>query len=539
MYKLVIIEDELMVRRNIIRKIEWNKYGFEVAGQAENGKEGLEVIEAVNPHVVITDIEMPFMNGLELSAIVREKYPSIKVVLLTGFDEFKYAQQAIKLNVMEYILKPLSSENLIKVLMRIKALIDEEVEKMEDIATLKEYYQQSLPVMRMSFLNSLVTYKLDKVEILDKCKNLDIDLQGDKYIVSVISIDRKTVAETKFCEKDEELIRFAVLNTTEEICEKYKSGIPFYHDAYVVIIFSYREVNEKDARDKLYKSLEEIRQNIEKYMKFTVTIGIGTLCSELAELSSSFKSAVAALGYRFVLGNNRIIYIGDLEPESFSKIVFDDKKEQLLSSGIKTGQKEDVEKAVEDIFKQISGEKSSFNDYQVYLLEVLSVIIKITKGLNIDTKEVFGANSNLFTDTFQFTSVSEVKEWVKELCNKIMNHVSDRRVNSCKLFVEKAKTYILEHYNNGGLSLNDVSNYLHISPNYFGSIFKNETGETFVNFLLKVRMEKAKDLICTSDMKNFEIADKVGYVDQHYFSYCFKKYYNCSPNEFRHSLSKK
>jgi two-component system response regulator YesN len=539
MYKLLIAEDELVVRKNIIKKIEWERYGFKVIGEAENGKEALDVIDDMKPDVIITDIEMPFMNGLELSSIVKKKYSTTKIVLLTGFDEFKYAQKAIELNVMEYVLKPVSADSLVKILEKIKSQLDKEIAQKKDVEALREHYLQSLPVMKVNFLNALIRAKQNESDILSRAEHLNLNIKGDSYLVSVISIDRNTVNETTFTEKDDELIKFAVLNTAEELVAKHSFGIAFIYDAYVIILGVYSKESERDIFSKTFKMLEELRQNIEKYMKFTVTIGIGNIYKEIENISTSFKSAVAALDYRFVLGNNRILFIEDMEPQQCTRIAFDGSKENNILTSIKVGREEDVSNAIEKLFSDITIKNTSFNDYQIYIIEILSAIIKVAKSLEIDTAAIFGEDYNLFTEMFNFNTLEDVKGWFKSVCIAIMKYISAKRANSCKLLVDDAREYINTNYMDNNISLNKVSAYLHISPSYFGAIFKNETGETFVNYLLRVRMENARDLICSTSLKNFQIAEKVGFSDQYYFSYCFKKYYKVSPNEFRNTLMKK
>lgn len=538
MYRLVMIEDELIVRRNIIKKVKWDECGFEIVGEAENGKEGLEIIESLNPDVIISDIEMPFMDGLELASIVREKYPTMKIILLTGFDEFKYAQKAIELNVIEYILKPVSLEDMVKVLKKVRLQLDKEISEKEDIEILKSHYLESIPIIRANFLNTLITNKQDREEVIGRAAGLNLNLNGDMFLLSVISIDKNSIGGTNFKYEDFELLKFAILNTTEEIIMKYDVGVAFCYENYVAIIFSFDENDKVYILNKTFRILEEIRQNIEKYMKLTVTIGIGNFCSQIENISDSYISAIAALDYRLVIGNNRLIYIEDLEPKNHEKVVFDDNKEHLLLTSIKVGSEEEVNNAIEKTFDEIIEVKASFSDYQVYVLELLAAIVKVTKELEVDMGTIFGQNYNLFHEMFKFNTIDEVKGWFKKICLKLMNFISVRRTNSCKMHVERAKGYIKGNYKNSELSINEVSNFLHISPSYFGAIFKEETSETFSSFLLKVRMENAKDLICTTSFKNFEIAERVGYADQHYFSYCFKKYFKVSPNEFRNSLNK-
>lgn len=539
MYKLAIFEDEPTVRKNIIKKIDWEKYGFEIVGEAENGKEALEVIEATSPDVIITDIEMPFMDGLELSKITREKYPTVKIVILTGFDEFKYAQSAIELEVVEYILKPVSSEGLITTIKKLKLQLDIEIDQKENLQLLKQNYLKSLPILRENFLNELITNKHENIDVLEKANYLNMNFNGKIFICSVISIDKTSIIKTNFAQSNYELIKFAVLNTSREIVEKINLGYVFSHEDHIVILNIFLDSDKVQIEEKLFKYLEEVRYSIEKYMKITVSIGIGNLSYNIEEISNSYKNALISLNYRFIIGSNKLIYIDDIEPQNQIKIEFDQKKEDMLLTSIKFGNKDDVCNTIEVLFNYFKEEKTSFNDYQVYLLEILAVIVKVSKSLMLDTGELFGQNYNLFVEMFKFNTIMEVKEWFKNICVRLMTSISARRQSSCKMHVENALKYIKENYWDSGISLNSVSSYLHISPSYFGAIFKDKVGETFINYLLSVRMNNTKNLISTTNLKNYEIAEKVGYTDQYYFSHSFKKYFKISPNEFRNNLNKK
>jgi two-component system, response regulator YesN len=286
----------------------------------------------------------------------------------------------------------------------------------------------------------------------------------------------------------------------------------------------------------MFKGLEEIRQYIEKFMRLTVTIGVGNLCTSPEKIRLSFREALSALEYRFVIGNNKILFIQDLEPAPKKKIVFNETKQKLLIASIKFGTQDEVFKVMETLFKDVTEEATSLGDYQIYLLEMIATIIKVSKDLNLDINPIFGDKFNLFVEMFKFDTIGEVKEWFTNICGKLMKLIEYRRRNSGKILIEKAEDYIKENYHQSELSLNTMSSYLHISPNYFGSTFKNETGETFINYLLRIRMEAAKNLLCSTNNKNHHIAEKVGIPDQYYFSHCFKKYFNVSPNEFRNSL---
>ncbi|WP_201319293.1 response regulator [Paenibacillus sp. EPM92] len=545
MYKLILAEDEEDVREGIVQEIDWARYGFEVADTAENGKDAMELIERWVPDVVVTDIKMPFMDGLQLSEWIRERYPTTKVIILTGFDEFEYAQKAIKLQIDEYVLKPFSAQELIDVLVKIKEQIDEETERKKNMLTLQEHYRQSLPVLREVFLSSLVTRKLPRRQIEEKCRNYQIELDGDAYVVSVISLDKPgeeepgagQSAESLRFSNDMELKAFAALNVTEEIADKHNLGLVFLHNGQLVAITIHRDEANEPAIKKTLTIMEEVRQSIEKYLKFTVSIGIGTVCRDVTDLSYSHQDAELALDYRLILGGNRLISIDDVETRFVEKLRFDELKEHALIRCLKVGTTQEMQETVDSLFEGIVDLQVSVKDYQIYLMEILTAILKAAKDARADLDAIFGADFMPLAELHRFAELQEAKSWVVGLCTRLMQAIASDRQCTYKSLVDQAKEYTLNHFHESDISINKVCGHLHISAGYFSSIFKKEAKMTFGAYLMHIRMEAAKELLRTTDLKAFEIAEKVGYTEPNYFSFSFRKHVGVSPKEYRGASS--
>ncbi len=537
MYKLILVDDEEEVRKGIIEKIKWEQYGFDLVGEAENGREALEMAEKFTPDVIVTDIKMPFMDGLQLSQELRKRFPTIKIIILTGFDKFEYAQKAVNLNVVEYALKPVSSKDFIEVLSRVKAQIDEEMLRKKDMEALEEYYVKSLPILKEKFLTYLITSKVAKAEIEEKCINYNINLNGNRFVVAAINIDGKLKYKDKKNDNSNEvdLLKFAAINIIEEILCEDKQGLVFIHNDLIVLISPHLEEDRGFIFNSINSTLEEIRQNIEKYLKFTITIGLGTIISDVSHINDSYQNAVLALDYRFIMGNNRIIWIEDIEPSSSKKIVFDEIMQHDLSSSIKVGTESEIIKNIDTLFYKLLEVNAPFKHFQIYLLEILTTIIKTAEGINVDLNYIFGENYNLFVELYEFNDLNQVKNWFKYISIKIMNYITKDRQDNCTLLVEKTKAYVNKHYSDSTITVNSLCSYLFISPTYFSFIFKKETKMTFINYLTQIRMDASKDLIKTTKMKSFEIAYKVGYSEPNYFSYCFKKHFGMSPSEYRNN----
>lgn len=545
MYKLILVDDEEEVRKGMLRKVDWAGHGFEIAGEAENGHEALAIAEKTPPDVVVTDIKMPFMDGIELSETLSKKYPTVKIIILTGFDEFEYARKAINLNVVEYILKPIASKEFTELLDKVKKRLDEEIAEKENVEALRKHYEKSLPILREKFLSSLITSRVTDDEFLEKNSSYAAGINGDVFIVSVVSNDAicgegsksEGLSEALFHPlKDKKLLKFAMLNITGEVVAKFRLGLAFLHDDTVVVILSFRNEERDEAIGRVLAVFEEVRQCIEKYLRFTVTIGVGTFCSSPADFSRSYQNAVNALEYRLILGSNRIICIQDVEPKCREKVEFDELKERLVMSAVRVGNAAEMEETIHALFREIIELKVSFKDYQIYLLEMLTAILKVARDLCVDMDCLFGHNHNLFMEMYGFTNIHEVRTWITGICMKIMNSISKDRQDTCKLIVKKAKKYIQEHYHKSDTSIDKICKTLYISPTYFSTVFKKETKLTFVSYLTQIRMEAAKELLRTTGLRASEIAGRVGYSDPNYFSICFKKFHSISPTAYRNHL---
>ncbi|UJF32742.1 helix-turn-helix domain-containing protein [Paenibacillus hexagrammi] len=306
------------------------------------------------------------------------------------------------------------------------------------------------------------------------------------------------------------------------------------HNDQVTVLAIHATEDRAEAMQTTLKVLEEIRQSVDKYLKFSVTVGVGTVIKDVAKLSYSYDDAVQALDYRLILGSNRMICIEDVEQRNMEKVRFDDLKEQALNRCIKVGTGQEIKETIDELFHGVEA-AVSVKDYQIYLLETLTCILKAAKDSSLDIDEVFGENFAPFTEISKFTSLDEAKHWLAEMCVRIMEHIANDRQFSYKNLVEMAKEYTKNHYHEGDISINKVCSHLHISAGYFSSIFKKEAKMTFVNYLNNIRMEAAKELLRTTDMKALEIAEKVGYADANYFSFSFRKIVGVSPKEYRNS----
>ncbi|REK74309.1 response regulator [Paenibacillus paeoniae] len=539
MYKVLLVDDEADVREGLLGEIDWDQHGFTIVGTAENGQEALELCERLAPDVVITDISMPFMNGLELSHWLRQHQPLVKIVILTGYDEFDYARQAVRLSVDEYLLKPFSSDTFSELLDKIKHRIEAEVAEREDIHRLEEHYRTSLPLLGEGFLASLLTRKLSRSVIEEKAHSYGLRLKGSGYAAAVLALhhgedgERATDSDSLRGSGDMELMLQAMLNIVREWWDAGQLGNVFIHQESVALIGIDSECEGEAWERRMSETLDNIVRSIRHYLKLSTTIGVGSVTTDLSHLKDSYSDALLALDYRLVLGSGKVIYIGDMEHRIGKKLRLDELKASALIRGLKVGTPAELREAVSVIFAEPAQYAYAYGDIQVYLLEVCTTVWRTAQDAGLALDDLFGQSFQLHMELFRYAGMQEMELWFHDICLRILQAIASKRQYTYKDLVEKAILYTKEHYGDPDLSIQQVCAMLHISAGYFSGVFKKETRMTFGQYLMHIRMEAAMALLRETELKAFEIAERVGFADPNYFSFCFKKRLGISPKEYR------
>ena len=329
LYRVLLVDDEENIREGISRKMDWQGLGFSLAGEASNGRDALELAEEILPDVVLTDIKMPFMDGLELCGSLTELLPVSKFVIFSGFDDFEYAKQAIRRNVSEYILKPINADELSAVLRRLKAELDREREERRDTERLRIRYTENLPVLQELFYANLLSGRIERGKEQERAAQLDIDLSGEKWAAALAYIGGS---------RDAPLSTLSVQKLLEEALTEDRCRLFLYNDWIASIV----SLTETFSVYDLIRALDRACALASAYLGLTLTVGVGTPCRELSGLPRSAAEARTALEYRSMVGRGQVIYIGDLEPDRSLLLSFDEADERALTAAIKLGNGREV-----------------------------------------------------------------------------------------------------------------------------------------------------------------------------------------------------
>lgn len=521
-YSILLVDDEEELRAGIRNKIDWKALGFSLVAEAANGQDALEIAEQYCPDVVLTDIKMPFMDGLELCRRLKQQLPAVRLVIFSGFDEFAYAKQAIGMNVFEYLLKPLNATELSEVLQRLHQEMDEQREKMQDMQALRSRYEESLPVLKGEFYARLLRGKMPAEQVLPRAARYEIDFCGNYWAVVRIHAG-------SFENKYDEYLLLSVQDFFQQhfAMEGSQTHWLFYEDD-VTLIASCKQPNDIYT---LVAELERVRMLGENYLGVQLTIGVGQAVEQLAELSISEKGAETALDYRMVLGMGKTFYIGDLEPRQTAGLTFGELEEKELTNAVKLGNAEDIRAVLTRVLQ--SSKESSLSRFQCYFLETITCLMKIARQGDIPLENVFGEGFTGAVQLTDFASPVALAHWVEDCCIRLQEQLQTQRSYATSCTVDKACDFIRQNYSDPDLSVDTLCEELHLSPAYFSTLFKRETGLSFTAYVTQVRMEEAAHQLKTTQEKTYIIAQQCGYIDANYFSYVFKRYYGTSPSKYR------
>ncbi|MEG0780148.1 MAG: response regulator, partial [Oscillospiraceae bacterium] len=499
LYRIMVVDDEAEARQGIARKIDWTALGFTIVADAENGRDALEKAEALDLDVVLTDIKMPFMDGLQLGAELQRRRPTVKLIILSGFDEFEFAKEAIKLNVVEYVLKPVNAEELSGVLRRVKEVLDEEIAQRRNIARLMEVYQSSLPLMREKFLNDLMGGPMAAADLAGQAERFSLTVrQGSYKVVAVCNIDI-----CKECKPDiaPELVPVSICQMLEDELEGRCRREIFSSLSSVIMVTAW----DYNPIEELMSLLNEVCAECPRILNVAMTAGIGRPRAELGELYQSYAEARSALEYQGLAGTGRAIYIQDMERGGSAGEDYDPRGNQQLLSAIKFGSHDQIAAQVDKLL----GKDGDVWSPQARFLGVLGSLMPVLRQDRLGEREMLGERETWLHLMDEETD--KMRDWLLDVCLRLSGRLAQQRVSTTKKLVEEAESYLREHYPESDLSVDRLCGHLHISQSYFSTIFKQETGRSYVQYLTDLRMERAVELLRATDDKTYLIAEQVGY----------------------------
>ena len=531
LYRVLLVDDEEDIRLGISRKMDWESLGFTLAGEAENGAEALELAEQLRPDVVLTDIKMPFMDGLELCAHLRQSLPAAKVVVFSGFDDFECARRAMRMNVFEYILKPINAPELGEVMTRLREELDRQRAERRNMEALRRRYEENLPMLRELFYTRLLSGHISPDQVDDRAARYELELPRGSWTVCLFRVEVPTGDEA--AERDE-LLLLSVRDFLESHLEleHCTTRTLLYNDTVAVLACM-----ESDAQ--FYPLLGELNRAAmlsRSYLGISLAVGVGRCRPSPCRLAECAVEARSALEYRVVVEDTRVLYIGDLEPDLSIQLTLDEEDQRMLSSAVKLGTEEQITQAVQSLSSRVRSARMAPFQANQFFQETVTFLMSLTRSGGVALEDVFGSGFNAMLSVNDFASMDELVRWLIQRCLTLRRLLGQKRTDSAGRTIEKAKDFIAANYQDSDLSVETICSHLHFSPAYFSTLFKREVGMSFIAYVTERRMEEAVRLLRETDEKTYLIAEKTGYSDPNYFSYVFKRRFGLSPSKYRASL---
>lgn len=525
-YKVILVDDEAEVIDVMEQKIHWNELGFEVVGSATNGVKALELVEKLQPDVVLTDIKMPYMDGLELSRRLNQDYPNIYILLCTGFDEFEYAKEAVHLEIKEYMLKPISAAELSECLTGLKETLDKEREEKLNVRKLEDYFREVLPALRSNLFVSLIEGRVSEEDYKKFLKAYQVDMRGPLYCCVVFHTSSNHVPE----EMDPLLLSMSVEREIKQRLVREWDCQEFIYLGNTVLIL---ELDSENRIVEITDSCDRFCRWAYRIMGAVVTAGVGRTCDNLFNIHLSYGGAREAVSYRVLYGTKRAINIGEIVPKEQTEAELpEEARMHGLLRAIQLGDRNEIEKAAKKEIEKLHSTAGTISQYNLSIMEIVSSFYRFCAHNSTDFNEIMGNAQNPY-ETVVKMDESSLIAWIIETAETISESLKTARNSTSQKFVAEAQMIVRNKYMDSEISLDTVCSELGVSNSYFSSVFKKETGKAFISYLTDYRMDIAAELMLNTNDKSYTIAEKVGYQDANYFSYVFKKRFGVSPSKYR------
>lgn len=530
MLKIFLVEDEFIVREGI-KNIDWAANGYEFVGEAADGELAFPLIQKLMPDIVITDIRMPFMDGLELSKLVKQVLPATEIIVLTGHEEFEYAKEAIKIGIAEYLLKPISSEKLLVTIGEIAARIEEKRKDEEILQTYRKEMEEDTKRERSRLFADIISSEKSTLALFEDSRALGMDLLAVCYCVILVQ-----VRATKH-EQGEYSRRIIAIEEELHGMEDPEKLLVFDRNLEGDAILLKAD-SEETLAVQVESCVARMCDIFAEYAHVRYFIAVGESVRRFGEISVSFEQACHAFAHRFLSKESKVLYYRNLERDTQVQVVEPTMRQMKVShyergrinDFIRTGELGEIRFFVEEFAKELGRAVLESKMFRQYLaMDVYFAVTSFLEELGQDTEHV--PEADLTSETL--SSAEAVLHYLEELVRIALESREESASNRYGDVVSEVTSYIENHYSNEELSLNELASHVNFSPNHLSMIFSQQTGQTFVKYLTEYRMNKAKELLRCTGKRSSVIAQEVGYKDSHYFSYLFKKTQGMTPTQYR------
>ena len=537
--RVLIVDDEAVVRVGLKSMIDWKANGYDLVGEAENGEKALEIIMEEKPQIVITDIKMPVMDGLELISRINEMEYRPYIVVLSSYDDFQLVKMAMKLGAVDYLLKlEVESYELMKILGEISKRDQYELSIQAAKKEIDHQIVKNIPALRENMLKEVLCNDvINEKDFEESMKFLDIKLVKS-YVFCIILRIGSLLRFNNIAMNEPHIINLSIVNISNEVIADDLVGYCINIEAgELCILASLKNNNHSEpAQAIIENTCQRLADILKQYLNIRVVIGVGEAGAGISGLRESFRQAEAALNYSFFFKDRKVILYNEIKSlppldDTYSILGFKDNIHRELSLR--------NEKGIRDIFAQINHNITycplSSNSIRTVITDIYYIVNDFFKRYRIDIKESLGDFYYTYEHLIQINNMEEIQEWIKNIEEKLVSFINRRFESDYSFIIEKAKEFIYENYAKD-ISLSDVADKVHLNASYLSTLFKQFTGMSYTEFITDIRIEKSKELLSDPKLKIYEISNLIGYDNIYYFNRIFKKITGMTPLEFRNTI---
>lgn len=531
MLKVFLAEDEFIIREGIKNNIDWQAHGYEFCGEASDGELAFPLIQKTRPDILITDIKMPFVDGLALSRLVKKELPETEIIILSGYEEFDYAKEAIQIGVARYLLKPINGETLLQEIDSVAEIILGKQKEKE----IREKYQKEMEENslrdQMDLFQHLVTGDCSMEELLSVADKLDLKIMAPWYSIVLLKIQSM--------KHDYEEYSGSIVVVDERIAKLAEpEHVLVFDRALEGRAFLFKADSEEELLAYQKEYLGDVKEVLSGYANLRYFGGIGTPVNRLREIPASFEDASHAFAHRYlvaescILDSSLLMQEGAAEHEDFriSAVNPEQIDRTKMQEFLRTGDLDEVVYFVDEFFGKLDGGAMKSRIFRQYItMDAYFSIVDFLKGLGLQKDEIEAPDQ----DSSILQDEKSAMDYIVRIMEKALVLREKKASSRYEDVVSEVIHYIEDNYAQEELSLNLLASHVNFSPNHLSMIFSQQTGQTLIRYLTDYRMNRAKELLRCSSKKSSVISMEVGYKDPHYFSYLFKKTQGMTPTQYR------
>ncbi|NLZ56089.1 MAG: response regulator [Clostridiaceae bacterium] len=526
MYRVMLVDDDQAIRLRLRSNVDWTSLGIGEIIEAGDGIEALELFEEHRPQIILLDINLPHINGLTVAQEILAKETDVIIIMITGYNEFEYAQRAIQIGVHELLAKPLDMDEVQHILGAACTRIATERSNQQERLRMLGMMQDNLNVLQQNFVRNLLDGQV-KGETAKLLRQLSLDLSGNFFCVSEIIANMNNVPPT-----DIELMALIIGNIASELLTEngFKNFILYDNSQNLTILLSFNTAEEEQYIDRVFMS---VRNKYKFYFGYDLVVGIGSVVKSLRELPFSRKDAKEALNYHVIFGQNNTVNIKNVVKFVGRTATHPSAEINEIINCFKAGELKTMRLHLDNVIDELLvSSDNALAAVRRVIIELTVLLLQIAAENGVD-EELFLETPDPYSQIMSIELIPDLKRWFYELYGRLNGCIAERQQNRISRVILSATEFIEANFDNSNLGLDDISEHVGLSAVYFSKLFHKHTGTGISQYVNDRRIEKAKALLRSTNMRIFEVAEAVGFNNPRYFNYVFKKTLGMSPNVWR------